>query len=729
MSDVGGAYVDIQARPAPGFEKDAEKAIASPMAGIAKKAAAVFAGAFVVKGAFDFGKDALAAAQESAKVAAQTTAVLASTGNAAGVSAEQVGKLADAIARKTGVDDEAIASAENLLLTFTNIRNGAGEQEKIFDRTTKAAVDMAAALGGDAASKAQLLGKALNDPAEGLSKLTRLGVAFTDAQKEQIKAMAAAGDAAGAQALILDEVNKKFGGSAEAQATAADKMHVAIGNAQETIGGLLIPVIEKASTVLATLAVKLSETIVWFQEHRTVAIALGVVLGTIVTALAAYAVAAQITSVYTKVAAVASKAYAAAQWLLNAALNANPISLVVIALAALAAGLVLAYQRSESFRNVVDGLGRFLRDEVLPVIIGIGEAFRDGFTAALGIVTTVVGGIQAVIEGFVGVAVAAWETFGGSITDIVGGAFGIVQAVIESFVGVAQGLIDVFIGVFTGKWGQAWDGIKEVVSSVFGAIPAILSGIFDLITGLFRLQLDAIVLAWDTAWGLLSGAPAAALDAVKTAALAVFDAIRTAAETAVNAVVGFFTDLPSNLLGLLEGISSAASSIGTAIIEGIGKGLGAVGGIVADVADAFSTALKKVVDAVVLAPLRLALNTMAHGLASVNIPGVGRAFDAASSTIENLADKLRLAQGGIVFGPTAAIVGDNPNAHIDPEVVAPLSQLRRLLKDDGRGRPTIVQVDASVIIQGPVYGVDDLDRLLEEHDRRLAQRLAMPIWR
>lgn len=52
---------------------------------------------------------------------------------------------------------------------------------------------------------------------------------------------------------------------------------------------------------------------------------------------------------------VATKAMAAGQWLLNAAMSANPIGLVVAAIAALVAGFVLAYKKSETFRNIVQG--------------------------------------------------------------------------------------------------------------------------------------------------------------------------------------------------------------------------------------------------------------------------------------------------------------------------------------------------------------------------------------
>src|SRR5262245_677227 len=60
--------------------------------------------------------------QESQKVTAQTNAVLKSTKGIAGVTADEVDHLATSIMKKSGMDDEAVKSGENLLLTFTNIR-------------------------------------------------------------------------------------------------------------------------------------------------------------------------------------------------------------------------------------------------------------------------------------------------------------------------------------------------------------------------------------------------------------------------------------------------------------------------------------------------------------------------------------------------------------------------------------------------------------------------------
>jgi phage-related minor tail protein len=91
--------------------------------------------------------------------------------------------LATAISNKTGIDDEAIQSGENLLLTFTNIRNETGKGNDVFNQATQTITDMSVALGQDMKSSAIQVGKALNDPIKGVTALQRVGVSFTAAQK------------------------------------------------------------------------------------------------------------------------------------------------------------------------------------------------------------------------------------------------------------------------------------------------------------------------------------------------------------------------------------------------------------------------------------------------------------------------------------------------------------------------------------------------------------------
>lgn len=147
---------------------------------------------------------------DAQKVSAQTAAVLKSTGGAAGVTKAQVEGLASSLQDLTGIQDDQIQSAENLLLTFTKIH------KDTFPAATKAIADMSVAMHEDMSKAAVQVGKALNDPIKGITALQRVGVTFTQQQKDQIKAMVDSGHAADAQKLILRELNKEFGGSAEA---------------------------------------------------------------------------------------------------------------------------------------------------------------------------------------------------------------------------------------------------------------------------------------------------------------------------------------------------------------------------------------------------------------------------------------------------------------------------------------------------------------------------------
>lgn len=215
-----------------------------------KSMAGGIAGALGAVGAIDFLKGSMDEARESQKVGAQTEAVLKSTGGAAGVTAGQIGDLAGAISKKTGIDDEAIQSGENMLLTFTDVRNEVGKGNDVFSQATQTLTDMSVATGIDMSHSAIQLGKALNDPIAGVGALSRVGVTFTNQQKDQIKALVDSGNKMAAQKIILHELNKEFGGSAAAQATASDKMSVAWGNVKEQVGTALIPVVDQLLNIM-----------------------------------------------------------------------------------------------------------------------------------------------------------------------------------------------------------------------------------------------------------------------------------------------------------------------------------------------------------------------------------------------------------------------------------------------------------------------------------------------
>src|SRR5574343_566001 len=192
--------------------------------------------------------------QEAEKVGARTEAVLRSTGGAAGETRQEIEDLSEAISKKTATDDETVQSAANVIAEMQKLRNEAGEGRDIFDRSTQAAVDWAAATGGDAADAAEKLGKLLATPEQALGRLTRAGVVFTDEEKKKLAALQATGDEIGQQVILLDAIERKVGGTAEAQATSLDRAKVAAGNAAEAFGGVLAPAVELVADMVEPLS-------------------------------------------------------------------------------------------------------------------------------------------------------------------------------------------------------------------------------------------------------------------------------------------------------------------------------------------------------------------------------------------------------------------------------------------------------------------------------------------
>lgn len=198
----------------------------------------------------------VAAFRESEKTIAQLDATLQSTGFAAGLTSGEIQKMALSLQDVSTFGDEAIIAGQSILLKFRSIGKDA------FEPATKAMLDMAQAMGGDVSGSAQLLGKALENPTQGITLLTKQGVQFTDEQKNMIKAFDETGRAAEAQAIILKQVGVAFGGSAQAAANGLGvytQLKEVLGDIVEGIGKQFAPTFSAVGKVLLDFAKKIRD--------------------------------------------------------------------------------------------------------------------------------------------------------------------------------------------------------------------------------------------------------------------------------------------------------------------------------------------------------------------------------------------------------------------------------------------------------------------------------------
>lgn len=285
---------------------------------------------------------AVRAFDQSEKAIAGVRQGIISTGSAAGKTVEDLTKLATQMEKKTLFgDDEILAGATAQLLTFTNI---AGKE---FDRTQQAALDVATKLsmtsGGtkDLTGTAIMLGKALNDPVSNLGALSRSGIQFSDEQKKVIKTLWETGKRAEAQRVILAELEKQYGGTAEAAAKAGigpmQQFMNQLNNTMEVIGGKLIPILGK-------LTEKLSSALDWFNGLDESTKDFLMTAGMIVAALGpVLKVLSSVISVVTGI----RKAFI----LLNLTLGAGPLGLILLGIAALSYALYKLIFDFESVRQ------------------------------------------------------------------------------------------------------------------------------------------------------------------------------------------------------------------------------------------------------------------------------------------------------------------------------------------------------------------------------------------
>lgn len=293
---------------------------------LAGAAAGWIAGAKIL----DFGKDAVTAFTESAQAQSKLELALKNSSATVGVHAAEFDKLNKELAKHVLADDDVIAATEAQMVTF-------GASKEQIKEMIPTVLDFAAKMGIDAPTAADLFDKASLGSTKALKALGIEGYKPT-------------GDKANDLANIQGLVAEKTKGAAQAQLDAAGpgaKLNKSMDELKETAGKFLVPALQSVSDV----AIGVTD---FFAAHPEAMLLVGAVAA-LTAAVWLVNTATAVFAAEGAIATAATSAWAAAQWVLTAALNANPIGLIVIGIAALIGGLVLAYQHSETFRNIVQG--------------------------------------------------------------------------------------------------------------------------------------------------------------------------------------------------------------------------------------------------------------------------------------------------------------------------------------------------------------------------------------
>ena len=390
------------------------------------------------------------------------------------------------------------------------------------------ATDLARAKHMDLAKAATLVGKVADG---NTSALSRYGIVVDKGTTAT-------------QALAM--MQGRFAGQAAAYgntaAGAQDKFTNALHHLQVVIGTAILPLVTAFTSRITGLLEKFQELPGPVQK---------VIIGVAAFAGAAAILAPWISGIIgavqaMKLAALAQKAWAAAQWLLNAAMDANPIGLIVIAIAALVATFVVLWNKCGWFRDFWIGLW----DQVK------------------GVAAAVVPVLKAVWDAISGALKAFWDWAGPFITTAVQLWWSGIKANAEAIWTIV-------------KW--LWDTVSAGVKAFWDwAGPFITTAVHVWWTSI-KTEVDLIEKVVKTAWDAISKAVEVAVAAVIAAIHTieaivgflqdVWDRVKSGASSAINAVVTFFSNVGSRIKGAIGDVGSMLYNVGQQIVQGLVNGI------------------------------------------------------------------------------------------------------------------------------------------------------------
>lgn len=473
-----------------------------------------------IKGASDLAETTSKVGVIFGAQAPQIQAFAASAATALGQSQQQA---MDAAASFAIIGQGAGLAGQDVVDFSTQMTTLAGDLASFHNATPEEAITaIGAAMRGEM-EPARRFGIMLDDNALRAEAL-RLGLIKTTKQAltPQQKALAA-------QAAILKQTKAAQGDFARTSGGLANQQRIAkaaFANVTAELGSALLPVLtDLAKFVTGSVMPAVQGMADFVRDNSTAVLAGAAAIGGLVVATRLWSVASQAWAAIQGV-------VTAAQWAWNAALSANPIGLVVIAIAALVAAVVLAYQKFDWFRAFIDAAW----DGIQAAIGGVVEWFQD---TAWPLIQTVIGYIVAYYRFLFAALKVVWT-----------GIWNAIKAVVDWFAGTVWPRIKTVIGWIANYYGFLWNTMKTVWSGIFNAIAAVVNwfrdtawpkikAAIDLVSRGFGIMWTAVKTVWDDVWGKVSGVVTlleGAATRIKSAFSGIWDGIKHAAQAALDVV-------------------------------------------------------------------------------------------------------------------------------------------------------------------------------------------------
>jgi TP901 family phage tail tape measure protein len=453
--------------------------------------------------------------------------------------------------------DELFRASQATGVSVTDLSNTMGQSGSVLRQAGLSFEDSAALLGTlqkngvDAASVMPSLSKAVATAAKEGKNATDVLKGTFDAIRnapDDTSAAAAAMTTFGAKAgpqlaglvrqgkLSFEELSASIAAGGDTVMTASaetqdfpEKFKVAMNTAQVA----LQPLVTKILDLVTALATNLAPVIQFIADHFKI---IGPIIGAVAGAILAYKIA-------TTVAGAATKAWTVIQGAFNLVMDANPITLVVLGIAALVAGVILAYKHFDGFRNLVD---------------------------------TVAGAIKAFVTGAIDFVIEHWRLLVAILTGPIGAAVILIIGHFDTIKNAITGVVT-WVGTKIGEFIAFFVALPGNIISAIGDLASLLLGKgIDLIQGLINGYLSLV----GTVTSFFTGLAGQVIGWIGDAASWLFSKGVDVVQGFINGylniigqVTGFFTGLGGQIIGLLAGAVGWLVGIGEDVIRGLKNGI------------------------------------------------------------------------------------------------------------------------------------------------------------